>query len=171
MSISKWAELADEHNFPGDWAPYCCGANSRFLRSLSFPVSRAQLLSSWLQPNSSFYSGLLCLLSLTSYLILPFPCSCLLSFLFDPLFPAPCSAGLKLVRSWQQQGFFNKTIEKEKDGGEMGVVQKCGEAVQNRMREKRVRKGLAWDSLSVYEPYGSRVVKQNCLNNTTLIIK
>lgn len=46
MSISKWAELADEHNFPLDWAPYCCGARSRFLRSLSFPVSLAQLLLS-----------------------------------------------------------------------------------------------------------------------------
>lgn len=46
MSISKWAELADEHNFPLDWAPYCCGVNSRFLRSLSFPVSLAQLLLS-----------------------------------------------------------------------------------------------------------------------------
>lgn len=58
MSISKWAELADEHNFPGDWAPYCCGATSRFLRSLSFPVSRAQLLSSPLQPNSPLLSSL-----------------------------------------------------------------------------------------------------------------
>lgn len=44
MSISNWAELADEHNFPLDWAPYCSRANSRFLRSLSFPGSFAQLL-------------------------------------------------------------------------------------------------------------------------------
>lgn len=44
MSISNWAELADERNFPVDWSPYCCRANSRFRRSLSFPGSLAQLL-------------------------------------------------------------------------------------------------------------------------------
>lgn len=84
MSISKWAELADEHNFPGDWAPYCCGANSRFLRSLSFPVSRAQLLSSWLQPNSPLLSPFFLLLL---YIISTLFSSPLLSL---PL-PAPCS--------------------------------------------------------------------------------
>lgn len=116
MSISKWAELADEHNFPGDWAPYCCEANSRFLRSLSFPVSRAQLLSSWLQPNSPpthlLYSYIS---SLPSY---PIPLSPLLAHPYCAMF-----SSLELVASWQQQGAFNQ----RRDGGEMtsGVTKDC----------------------------------------------
>lgn len=54
MSISNWAELADEHNFPVDWAPYCCRANSRFLRSLSFAGCLAQLLPA---AKAKLYTG------------------------------------------------------------------------------------------------------------------